>query len=72
MALALRNRRFWERTGVVPAHLGQGYGCSNSPDVSAAYEVPELTVRSAQKGFPGALIDAFHGLPWQGREAAAA
>jgi hypothetical protein len=41
-------------------------------NVSAVYEVPELTDRSAQ-GFPRpTLIDTFHCLPWQGREAAAA
>jgi len=41
-------------------------------NVSAVYEVPELTDRSAE-GFPRPLmIDTFHGLPWQGREAAAA
>jgi hypothetical protein len=43
-----------------------------SDNVSAVYEVPELTDRSAQ-GFPRpVLIDTFPGLPWQGREAAAA
>jgi hypothetical protein len=43
-----------------------------SDNVSAVYEVPELTARSAQ-GFPRpVLIDILHGLPWQGREAAAA
>jgi hypothetical protein len=41
-----------------------------SSNVSAVYEVPELTDRSAE-GFPRpSLIDTFHGLPWQGREAA--
>jgi hypothetical protein len=41
-----------------------------SYNVSAVYEVPELTDRSAQ-GFPRPiLIDTFHYLPWQGREAA--
>jgi hypothetical protein len=39
-------------------------------NVSAVYEVPELTERSA-KGFPRPnLIDTFHDLPWQGRGAA--
>jgi hypothetical protein len=39
-------------------------------NVSAVYEVPKLTARSAE-GFPRPiLIDTFHGLPWQGREAA--
>jgi hypothetical protein len=39
-------------------------------NVSAVYEVPELTDRSAE-GFPRpVLIDTFHCLPWQGREAA--
>jgi hypothetical protein len=41
-----------------------------SDNVSAVYEVPELTDRSAQ-GFPRPfLIDIFQCLPWQGREAA--
>jgi hypothetical protein len=41
-----------------------------SDNVSAVYEVPKLTARSAE-GFPRPiLIDTFHGLPWQGREAA--
>jgi hypothetical protein len=43
-----------------------------SDNASAVYEVPELTDRSAE-GFPRPLlIDTFHSLPWQGREAAAA
>jgi hypothetical protein len=41
-----------------------------SADVSAVYEVPELTDRSAE-GFPGpVLIDTPHRPPWQGCEAA--